>query len=90
LALHGHFRVNGHKVNIPSYLVKTGDVISVCEGSRKVVKINEALAKVDRSPRPVWLELDKDGFQGKVTALPGRSDVAADIDEQLIVELYSK
>lgn len=90
LALHGHFRINGKKVNIPSYLVRQGDVVEVCEASRKVQKIVDALSKVDRSPRPAWVELDKDNFKGKVTALPSRSDVAADIDEQLIVELYSK
>ena len=90
LALHGHYLVNGKRVNIPSFLVKTGDVVEVRESSRKIGKISEALAKVDRSPRPAWLELDKDNFKGKITALPTRSDVAAEIDEQLIVELYSK
>jgi small subunit ribosomal protein S4 len=90
LVRHGHFLINGKKVNIPSYLVKAGDIVEVKNDSRKVVKIVEALAKVDRSPRPSWIELDKDNFKGKVTALPARADVAADIDEQLIVELYSK
>jgi small subunit ribosomal protein S4 len=82
--------INGKRVNIPSYLVRPGDVIEVREKSRKVQKIVEAVGKVDRSPRPAWLDLDKDSLRGKVTALPARSDVAADIDEQLIVELYSK
>ena len=68
----------------------TRDVIEVCEPSRKVQKVVDALAKVDRTPSPGWLELDKDNFKGKVTALPARSDIAAEIDEQLIVELYSK
>ena len=90
LALHGHYLVNGKRVNIPSFLVKAGDVVEVRESSRKIGKISEALAKVDRSPRPAWLELDKDNFKGKITALPTRLDVAAEIDEQLIVELYSK
>jgi small subunit ribosomal protein S4 len=90
LARHGHFLVNGKKVNIPSYLVREGDLIEVKDGSKKVQKIVDSLAKVDRSPRPAWIELDKDNFKGKVTTLPGRSDIAADIDEQLIVELYSK
>jgi small subunit ribosomal protein S4 len=90
LALHGHFRVNGKKINIPSFLVNAGDVIEVAEDSRKVQKIVDALGKIDRSPRPGWLELDRDNFKGKVTALPARADIAADIDEQLIVELYSK
>lgn len=90
LTLHGHFLVNGKKVNIPSYLVKEGDVIEVREKSRKVQKVVDAQAKVDRTPSPAWLELDKDNFKGKVTAIPGRADIAAEIDEQLIVELYSK
>jgi small subunit ribosomal protein S4 len=90
LARHGHFLVNGKRVNIPSFLVSAGDVIEVREKSRKVQKVVEALAKVDRTPAPTWLELDKDSFKGKVTALPARSDIAAEIDEQLIVELYSK
>jgi small subunit ribosomal protein S4 len=90
LARHGHFLVNGKRVNIPSYLVSEGDVIEVRDRSRKIQKVVEALAKVDRTPSPAWLELDKDNFKGKVTSLPARSDIAADIDEQLIVELYSK
>jgi small subunit ribosomal protein S4 len=90
LARHGHFLINGKRVNIPSYLVSAGDVVTVREKSRKVQKVVDALAKVDRTPAPAWLELDRDSFQGKVTALPSRSDISADIDEQLIVELYSK
>jgi small subunit ribosomal protein S4 len=90
LARHGHFLVNGKRVDIPSYLVRTNDVVEVRESSRKVQKIVDAMAKVDRSPRPNWIELDKDNFKGKITALPARADIAQDIDEQLIVELYSK
>ncbi len=90
LARHGHFVINGKRIDIPSYLVRVGDVIEVREKSRKVTKVVEALAKSDRSPRPAWVEVDKDHFKGKVTALPARSDIAAEIDEQLIVELYSK
>ena len=90
LARHGHFTVNGKRVNIPSYLVKSGDIIEVREGSRTIQKIVDALGKVDRTSRPTWIELDKDNMRGKITALPARSDIAADIDEQLIVELYSK
>jgi small subunit ribosomal protein S4 len=90
LARHGHFTINGKRIDIPSYLVRAGDVIEVREKSRKVTKMVEALAKSDRIPRPAWVEVDKDNFKGKVTALPARSDIAAEIDEQLIVELYSK
>ena len=78
------------KVNIPSYQVRPGDVIEVREKSRKVQKIVDALANLDRSPLPQWIEIDRDKFSGKVTAMPSRSDSSADIDEQLIVELYSK
>lgn len=90
LTRHGHFRVNGKKVDIPSYLVKKGDIVEVCTESRKVQKVVDSLAKIDRLPSPTWLELDKDNFKGKVTSMPARSDIAAEIDEQLIVELYSK
>jgi small subunit ribosomal protein S4 len=90
LVRHGHFLVNGRKVNIPSYQIRVGDVIEVREKSRKVQKVIDALANVDRTPMPGWIELDRDNFKGKIAALPTRSDVAADIDEQLIVELYSK
>ena len=90
LARHGHYTVNGKKVNIPSYLVRVGDVVEVREKSRKVVKIVEAGSKSDRTTRPNWIDIDKDHFKGKVTALPMRADIAAEIDEQLIVELYSK
>jgi small subunit ribosomal protein S4 len=90
LVRHGHFLINGKKVNIPSYQVKVGDVVEVREKSRKVQKIIDALAKVDRVPMPAWIELDRDAFKGEIKALPTRSDISAEIDEQLIVELYSK
>ena len=90
LVRHSHFTVNGKRVNIPSYQVRAGDVIVVREKSRKVQKIVDALANVDRVPRPAWIELDKDKFTGKITTLPARSDIAQDIDEDLIVERYSK
>jgi small subunit ribosomal protein S4 len=90
LTRHGHFTVNGKRVNIPSYLVGAGDIVEVRPDSKKIVRIVEAVGKVDRSPRPSWIELDKDNYRGKVTSLPSRSDISADIDEQLIVELYSK
>ncbi|RMG96110.1 MAG: 30S ribosomal protein S4 [Deltaproteobacteria bacterium] len=90
LVRHGHFTVNGRRVDIPSYLVSMGDVVEVREKSRKIQKIIDALANSDRTPTPAWLEVDKDKFVAKVTALPTRSDIAQDVDEQLIVELYSK
>ncbi|MEZ4450768.1 MAG: 30S ribosomal protein S4 [Nannocystaceae bacterium] len=90
LVRHGHFTVNGKRVNIPSFQVREGDVVEVRERSRKMQRIADALANVDRVPRPTWIDLDKDGFRGKITALPARTDISADVDEQLIVELYSK
>jgi small subunit ribosomal protein S4 len=90
LVRHGHFTVNGKKVNIPSYLVRPKDVIAVRESSQKIARINEALAAVDRRGVPQWISLDKDNFKGQVTQLPAREDVTLPIREQLIIELYSK
>jgi small subunit ribosomal protein S4 len=90
LVRHGHFTVNGKKVNIPSYLVRTGDVVAVREKSRKVNRIVESLGAVDRRGVPQWLELDKDKFEGRVKGMPAREDFTMPIREQLIVELYSK
>jgi small subunit ribosomal protein S4 len=90
LVLHGHFRVNGRKVNIPSYRLKVGDKVEVKERSKKVMRISEALETVDRRGVPQWLELDKAGFKGTVKTLPAREDITMPIQEQLIVELYSK
>lgn len=88
---HGHFLVNGRKVDIPSYLVSTGDVIEVREKSRKVVKIAEALDSVMRRGIPAWLELERDAFKGTVKTLPAREELTSPVfEEQLIVELYSK
>lgn len=90
LVRHAHFTVNGKKVNIPSYQVRVGDKIAVKEKSRKVATIGEALEAVDRRGIPAWLEVDKKGFEGTVKALPAREDLTLPIQEQLIVELYSK
>ncbi len=87
---HGHFLVNGKKVNIPSYLVRVGDVIELREKSRSVPQILDAIEAVPRRGIPSWLELDKDKFRGEVKALPTRDDITLPIQEQLIVELYSK
>ena len=90
LVRHNHFLVNGKKVNIPSYLVKVGDVIGVKENSRTVSRIAEAVATVARRGVPQWLELDQPNFQGTVKMLPVREELTMPIQEQLIVELYSK
>lgn len=87
---HNHFTVNGKKVNIPSYIMKAGDVIELKEKSRNVAAITESLETIVRRGIPQWLELDKDGFKGAVKSLPAREDVTLPIQEQLIVELYSK
>ncbi len=87
---HGHFTLNGKKVNIPSIQVKVGDVIELRQKSRNVASINESLEGVVRRGIPQWLELDKDAFKGMVKALPIREDITMPIQEQLIVELYSK
>ena len=90
LVRHAHFTVNGKKVNIPSYLVKQGDVIALVEKSRSSEKfkyINEANAT---RPIPKWLDMNRDTCEGKVVALPAREDIDLPIEEHLIVELYSK
>ena len=87
---HNHFLVNGKKVNIPSYLTKAGDVIEVCEKSRKVKAIEDAMDAVVRRGLPQWLELEKENFKASVKALPVREDITMPIEEQLIIELYSK
>jgi small subunit ribosomal protein S4 len=90
LVRHGHFTLNGRKVNIPSIQVKVGDVLQLREKSRKVAAINESLEAVVRRGIPQWLELDKDAFKGTVKQQPVREDITMPIQEQLIVELYSK
>jgi small subunit ribosomal protein S4 len=90
LVRHGHFMVNGHKVDIPSALLKPGDVVGVRERSRKVVRIQEALAQAEHRGAPDWLEVDKEGFTARVKALPSRDELTMPINEKLIIELYSK
>lgn len=90
LVLHNHFIVNGRKVNIPSFLVKTGDAIEVKEKSKKVQTISDSLDAVVRRGVPQWLDLEKDNFKGVVKAYPVREDLTMPMQEQLVVELYSK
>jgi len=87
---HNHFLVNGKKVNIPSYLIKVGDVISLSENSKKVQAISDSIEAVVRRGIPQWLELEKDQLKGVVKNLPVRDDLTMPMQEQLIVELYSK
>ena len=90
LVRHNHFLVNNKKVNIPSYQVKPGDIIEVREGSRKVKNILDAMDTVIRRGIPSWISLEKEKFRGILTAVPNREDLTMPIQEQLIVELYSK
>lgn len=90
LVSHGHFQVNGKRVNIPSYLIKEGDVISVAEKSKSLPKIKAVLENTDGKVIPKWLELDRENASGKVVTLAQRDDIDLDIQETLIVELYSK
>jgi small subunit ribosomal protein S4 len=90
LVRHNHIQVNGRKVNIPSFRVSVNDVITLKEKSRNVGAINESLEAVVRRGVPSWLELDKENYKGTVKALPSRQEITMPIQEQLIVELYSK
>jgi small subunit ribosomal protein S4 len=90
LVRHNHFAVNGRKVNIPSFLLKTGDAVEVKEKSRKVQTISDSLDAVVRRGVPQWLDLEKENFKGLVKAYPVREDLTMPMQEQLVVELYSK
>ena len=91
LVAHGHFTINGKRVDIPSYMVKPGEVISVCENSRSSSIFTELTG--EKAPvvlLPKWLEKTDDPFTGKVVAMPSRDDIDYPVEEHLIVELYSK
>ncbi len=90
LVRHGHFTVNGRRVNIPSFRTKPGDAVEVHEKAKKMVRIAEAMETVDRRGIPQWLEVDKKALRGTVKSVPNREDLTMPIQEQLIVELYSK
>lgn len=88
--LHGHITVNGHRVDIPSYQVKAGDVVAVAPKAKDLLPIKEALISSEHMAVPAWLEVDIEKLQGTVLQLPNRDQIDLDIDAQLIVELYSK
>ena len=90
LVLHEHFELNGKKVNIPSIIVKPGDVLTVRENFRDSVKCKELAEALKDKTAPKWLEVNKDALSAKVVALPAREDIDFEFEEQLIVELYSK
>jgi small subunit ribosomal protein S4 len=90
LVRHGHVAVNGRKVNIPSFQVNVGDQVEVRENSKKLSVLEIAKDFASHQAPPNWLEVDRDGYKGRVLALPKREDINQPINEQLIVELYSK
>jgi small subunit ribosomal protein S4 len=90
LVRHGHVHVNGRKVNIPSYQVNVGEEITIRESSRKLAILEQAKEFASHQNSPGWLEIDRDNFKGKVLSLPKREEIQLPVNEQLIVELYSK
>ena len=90
LVRHGHFLVNGRKVDVPSYSVRVGDVVTVRETSRKTPAIQHAIEEVKGRGIPEWLSFDPNGLSGRVVSLPTREQINLPVQEQLIVELYSK
>ncbi|HEX5035313.1 MAG TPA: 30S ribosomal protein S4 [bacterium] len=90
LVLHGHFSVNGVKANTPSYILRSGDTVTLREKSKKIDRIVKAIEAVDRRGVPSWLELDKNAFKASLKSTPVRAEMTLPITEQLIVELYSK
>jgi small subunit ribosomal protein S4 len=90
LVRHGHVHVNGRKVNIPSYQVNVGDEIIIRESSRKLAILEQAKEFASHQNSPGWLEIDRDNFKGQVLSLPKREEIQLPVNEQLIVELYSK
>ncbi|MBQ2135960.1 MAG: 30S ribosomal protein S4 [Clostridia bacterium] len=87
---HGHYEVNGKRVDIASYLLKAGDVISICEKSRGSEKIKAVVEANSARPVPQWIEIDRNNLSAKVINLPTREQIDAPVEEQLIVEFYSK
>jgi small subunit ribosomal protein S4 len=90
LVRHGHVAVNGRKVNIPSYQVAAGEEIAVRDKSKKMTVLETSKEFTSHQPAVAWLEVDRDNYKGRVTSLPKREDINLPVNEQLIVELYSK
>ena len=90
LVRHGHIQVDGRKVNIPSYEVNVGEEIGVREGSRKLAILEQAKEFASHQNAPTWLEISRDNYSGRVLSLPKREEIQLPVNEQLIVELYSK
>ena len=87
---HGHFEVNGHRVDIASYLLKAGDVIAICDKSKALEKMKGVVEANASRPAPAWIDVDKENCSAKVIALPERDQIDAPVEEQPIVEFYSK
>ena len=90
LVNHGHYTVNGKRVNIPSYQVRVGEVIAICGKSRKSEKFKSLMEEFGKKPMPKWIDKAADAYEGKIIALPARDDIDYEVSEHLIVELYSK
>ena len=90
LVVHGHFTVNGRKVDIPSYLIKAGDVVAVKEKSRGTENMKTIAEANSARPVPQWLDVNRETLEGKVVSLPAREDIDVPVEEHLIVEFYSK
>ena len=90
LVTHGHYKVNGKKVNVPSYLLKAGDEIAIKDKSKESTKIQATVEANASRPVPQWLDLNAETLTGKVLALPTREQIMVPVEEHLIVELYSK
>ena len=90
LVNHGHFTVNGKRCNIPSAMVKPGDVVAVCQKSQASAKFKTLLEEYGKKSVPQWIEKAQDSFEGKIVAMPAREDIDYEVSENLIVELYSR
>ncbi len=90
LVVHGHFTVNGKRVDIPSYLTKDGDVIAICEKSRTSDKVKAVLEANGARPTPLWVEVNREAFEGKIVRMPAREDIDLEVQELMIVEYYSR
>lgn len=90
LVNHGHFTVNGKRVNIPSYQIRLGDVVAVSEKSRTTTKFKSLIEEQGKKPMPKWIDKVAESFEGKIIAMPARDDIDYEVAEHLIVELYSK
>lgn len=90
MVCHGHFRVNGKKVDIPAFLVKTGDTVELKPSSREIPQVISSLDISEGKGIPAWLEIEKANFLGKIRAFPTREELTLPVNEKLVVELYSR